>query len=203
MVNSTFTSRFFRALVAMVALAGVPAVAAADGPSVSPPLIELGARAGATATLFGPAPMAGGSVTWHANRILSVEADAAVLPPVSLSVWSARLALYQVGVRGRLVRSRSGIDWFLTGGMSGAIAWSHLSDEPVMLFGRWNVNPGPRDDRVHFPPLMPTAGFGVLVPVGHYLAVRGDVKALLMPIGPASQATVGITVPLGRFGRQR
>jgi hypothetical protein len=190
-----------RVCVSVLSVLALAAPAAAQTRLRLPP-VEFGARVGATAALIGGLPGYGGSVTVHVSRRFALEADVNVLPRIDLGVWRARAALYQVGVRGRILRNRKGAEWFWTAGGSGAFAQSQfVGQRPQYLFG-WTVDLPDGRRSLMLPPVMPTAGTGLMVPIGSHVAVRGDVRLLVTPLGPLAQTAVAVTIRTDRFGRR-
>ncbi len=105
-----------------------------------PPPVEIGARAGGTALLVGGMPAYGGVLTVHLNPRIAIEGNVALAPPVRLSSWSGTALLYEAGVRGRIIRTRAGLEWFWTAGGTGLFARSRTSGEPIRLFNLWTID---------------------------------------------------------------
>ncbi|MEZ5320473.1 MAG: hypothetical protein R2752_23940 [Vicinamibacterales bacterium] len=190
-----------RTMVAAMAAAllAVAVPARAQEARTMPP-VEFGGRVGGIGSVIGGAPLSGGVVTVRLTPRFAVEGDIAVTPTVNVAVWSGTGGFYQAGMRGRILGSREGVEWFWTAGVSGVFGESHVSGDSVRLFDRWTIDVPDRRDRIVTAPVMPTVGTGAIVPLASHLAVRADLRVLVTPAGPGVQTFVGLSVPIGRFG---
>lgn len=183
----------------MALLLSLAAPAAAQTRWHLPP-VEFGARVGAMSTLAGGLPGLGVSVTLRLTRRLAVEADANVLARTDLGAWRGRAAFYQVGVRGSVLRFRSGLEVFWTAGGAGAVAQSQYAGRRATYLFGWPIDAPARPGRLMLPPVMVTGGAGVLVPLGPHVAWRSDLRVLVTPVGPVGQAAIAVTVQINRLG---
>lgn len=185
-------------IVRSILLVSLVATAA---PALAQPRVEVGGRVGGIGTAVGGLPLYGGVVTVHLTSRLALEADAALVPGIGIGPWTATGGLFQGAVRGRLVRSPRGLEWFWTAGGTGGFVESHLEGGPIRILGRTIVELDERRDRFDLPPLMPSIGSGAIVPLGPHLGLRADARLLVTPAGPGVLTFVGVTLPVGRFGQ--
>ena len=164
------------------------------------PSVEFAARVGATATLLGGLPGYGVSVSMPISRRYWLEADANILPRTDTGAWTSRALFYHAGLRGGLLRSHSGIEWFWTAGGSGAFTQSQLSGRKTRYGLGWLVDMRGRTEPQTLPPIMLAAGTGLIVPLGRDITVRAEIRALLTPVGPVGQTALSITARIKQFG---